>query len=252
MRIKTTQFAIAILFVSVTYGQTPAEENQEQVFQFAHIEGAPNLQEAATVIRMIGAFRYASLDTVQRSLTLRGTAGQIALGEWLVHELDQPDQSTAIHEYRSLRNDDEVRVFRLAHVQAAPDFQEVVTLLRTIGDMTRLFGYKAQRAIVLRGTREQIALAAWLLEELDQSENRQDIDQTPHEYRLSSGPENVVRVIFLKGGGTTRDIPATVTQLRAATGIHYLFAHNASRALALRGTAEQIALAQRLIQEWDR
>ncbi|MBI3681762.1 MAG: hypothetical protein HY235_15380 [Acidobacteria bacterium] len=261
MRAKAIQFLIAALLASVASGQPPAEVNLDRVFHFTHTETAQDLQEIATVIRAITDIRQASLDTAQKALALRGTASQIALAEWLFFELDwdpqalaQQSQNSARHEYR-LSGDDVVRVFYLTHTATVQDLQEVATLVRAMTEVRRLFTYNAPRAVVLRGTASQIALAEWLFFELDKPADRQALaqrsqDSATHEYRLSG--DDVVRVFYLTHIATVQDLQRVATQVRAMTEVRRLFTYNAPRAVVLRGTASQIALADRLIKEQDR
>ena len=267
MRTKAIKFVITALFASVASGQPPAEENLDRVFHFIHTETAQDLQEIATVIRSMADIRQASTDTAQRALALRGTAGQIALAEWLVNELDKPtnrqalapqSQNSAAHEYRpSGSGDDVVRVFYLTHTETAQELQEVATLVRSMADIRRLFTYNAPRALALRGTAGQIALAEWLVNELDKPTNRQALapqsqNSATHEYRLSGSGDDVVRVFYLTHTETAQRLQEIATQVRSMTEVRRLFTYNAQRALALRGTAGQIALADRLIKERDR
>jgi hypothetical protein len=107
---------------------------------------------------------------------LRGTAGQIALAEWLINELDQPipealaqqSPNPAAHEDRpSGTGDDVARVFYLTHAQTAQRLQEIATQVRSMTEVRRLFTYNAPRALALRGTADQIALADRLIRERD-------------------------------------------------------------------------------------
>jgi hypothetical protein len=79
----------------------------DRVLEFAHAETAPEFQAIATIIRSITDVRQVDANTAQRALLVRGTASQIALAEWLFHELDQPGKrpapqspNPATHEYR--------------------------------------------------------------------------------------------------------------------------------------------------------
>src|SRR5947207_826898 len=60
-----------------------------------------------------------------------------------------------------------VRVLRFTRTDTVPGFQEIATAIRTIADVRQLSVDTAPRALALRGTAEQIALAQWLFIELD-------------------------------------------------------------------------------------
>src|SRR5262249_1978721 len=128
--------------------------------------------------------------------------------------------------------------------------QEIATLTRSIGDIRRLFTYNAAKAVVSRGTTDQAALAEWLLRELDKPVKR--TDSTVHEFHLAAPPEDTVRVFYLPRSGTIQQFQEFVTWVRGTTQIRRVFTYNAPRAVAMRGTADQIASASRLIQERER
>jgi len=63
-----------------------------------------------------------------------------------------------------------VRVFHLTQGETRQNTQEIINLIRTNGGYSAdLFPYTARRAIALRGTPAQIALAEWLIGELDKA-----------------------------------------------------------------------------------
>src|SRR5438270_364759 len=149
MRSNAIKFAIAVLFASAASGRLSGEEILDRVFHFTHTETGQDVQEIATVIRGMTEIQQASADDAQRSLTVRGTAGQVAFAEWLFYELDkptnpqtlaQPRPQAATREYRLSNNGDEVvRVFYLTQTKTPQDLQEVATLVRSMAEIRRLF-----------------------------------------------------------------------------------------------------------------
>jgi hypothetical protein len=219
------------------------------------------------VIRSMTDIGQASLDIPQRTLAVRGKAGPVALAEWLFYELDkptnpqalaQPSPNSATHEYRlSDGGEDVVRVFYLKQPKTRQDLQEIATVVRSMADIRRLFTYSASMCMVLRGTAVQIALSEWLISELDkpaipQAVAQQSPNPAAHEYRPSGTRDDVARVFYLTHSQTPQRLQEIATQVRSMTELRRLFTCNAPRALALRGTAGQIALADRLIEERDR
>jgi general secretion pathway protein D len=63
--------------------------------------------------------------------------------------------------------DQVVKVFYLQNVTSVQEFQEIVTAVRSITDIRRMFTYNAQNAVMCRGTVDQIALAEKLFHDLD-------------------------------------------------------------------------------------
>ena len=104
-------------------------------------------QEIATDLRAITGISAAkgmtetevTIDGPRRTVTMRGTAGQIALGAWLIDALDKPGPNPGTREYRlpeseSARpawlpggRDDVVRVFYVTHAETPREIQELAT-----------------------------------------------------------------------------------------------------------------------------
>ena len=107
-------------------------------------------------MRGITDIQQVSVDAAQKSLVLRGSAGQVAPAEWLFYELDKPadrpalpleSQSPTTHEYRLPGGvDDVLRVFYLTHTGTPRELQEVATAVRSTADIRRLFTCNPSRA----------------------------------------------------------------------------------------------------------
>jgi hypothetical protein len=186
-------------------------------------------------------------------MVLRGTGQRISLAAWITDQLDQPADAAAPspHEYK-LPGDDVARVFELTYPETPQQLQEIVTLIRSIADIQRLFIYNQRRAVVLRATAERLSLAAWLVSELDKPLNGQAAagdTAASHEFRLSNDAQNLVRVFYLGSSQSPQDLSKVSAQVRANTGIRRLFVYNALGALAVRGSEGQVATAEKAIEE---
>jgi len=239
------RFLIMAFALSAAFGQT------NRVFQLTQDENKQELEEIATVLRGTGDIQQVSLDDIKRTLTVEGTAGQIAMADWLVRQMDLPanGEFSGLHQYRPpAGSDDVVRMFYLTHTSTAQQVQEIVTTVRSVADIRRVFVYNALNAVAVRGTGPQISLAAWLVDQLNQPASV--AAPAPHEYKLPG--DDMVRVFELTSPQTPQQLQEIVTLLRAVGDIPRLFLYNARRAVALRGTAEQVALAAWLVSELDK
>jgi type II secretory pathway component GspD/PulD (secretin) len=227
-------------------------QDRDRTFYLTHTPTVQQFQEVATVIRTIADIKQVSADNDQKSVTVRTTPGQIAMAEWLFNELDNPAAQTSVsHQYLVPGgSDDVVRVFYIATAPTTQDFQEISTLVRTIGNITRVFTYNAPKALVVRGTAVQIGLAEWLVKELEPKTS-----PSSAEYQVVPGDnphdENTVRVLYFTHTGTVQDFQKAATQIRTATNITRVFTYNRGRALAVRGTAEKVAMADSLAKNLD-
>jgi hypothetical protein len=65
------------------------------------------------------------------------------------------------------------------------------------------------------------------------------------------GNDDIVRVLRFNGVTTVQDFQKAATQIRNATQIKKVFTYNGLRAAAIRGTADQIAMAERMAMDLD-
>jgi hypothetical protein len=239
------RFLIMAFAVSVAFGQT------NRIFQLTQDENKQELEEIATVLRATGDIQQVSIDDINRTVTVDGTAGQIAMADWLVRQMDLPANGplSGVHEYRpAAGSDDVVRVFYLTHASTVQELQQIVTTVRSVADIPRVFIYNALNAVAVRGTNQQVSLAAWLVDQLNQPANV--AAPAPHEYKLPG--DDVARVFELTYPQTRQQLQEIVTLIRSIGDIQRLFLCNERRAVALRGTVEQVALAAWLVSELDK
>ena len=242
--------SVAVLLASAAAGQEPVVE---RVLYVRHAATLGDLREVAVVIRAVADIRDVSIDEAQKAVAVRGTPARIAMAEWLASELDQvrPGENPGPREYRVPGSaDGVVRIFWLVHAATPQDLQEMATLLRSTADIRYLFVYSAPKALALRGKASQIAIAAWLVDELDRA--RQDRAPGPHEYVVPGGADDVVRLFYLAHAGTPQELQRMATEVRRETNIARLFVNSAQRAVALRATASQVAQVERLMGELDK
>jgi len=141
-----------------------------------------------------------------------------------------------------------VRVFFLGHTE--PDrLIETITLLNVLTS-EQVFGDTEQLAIVLRGSAAGMELTANLLRALDGAPG--SFTGSP-EFRYSPprGGNDVVRVFYLANAATSQRIQPVCSSLRLMLGINKVFYLSRPAAIAVRGTADDIAAAEWLIQSLD-
>ena len=104
--------------------------------------------------------------------------------------------------------DQVVKVFYVTNATSVQEFQEIATAIRTVGDIRRVYTYNAQKAMVVRGTVDQVALADRLIRSLDKPKS-----------------EVVVELIFMEvNTARTRDLAAALaTAGTAGINIPLLF-----------------------------
>lgn len=103
--------------------------------------------------------------------------------------------------------DEVVKVFYVTNATSVQEFQEIATAIRTVAEIRRVFTYNAQKAMVVRGTVDQVALAEKLIHDLDKPK-----------------AEVVIDVIVMEtNSARTRDLAATIVSAGNA-GLNVPFA----------------------------
>lgn len=244
MRARLIVFALS---AAVAFGQ-----DASRVFHLHHIETAQDLNEFATVVRTIADIRDATTDPAEKTMFVRGSPSQIAIAEFLFTELDRqtvPDSVT--QEFRVSNNaDDIVRLFFVKNTATVQDFQEVATTVRTIAEIRRVFTCNAPRVLALRGTADQIAAAAFIVRELDQPADAKRTDS--RQYQMvdpANHGETDVRVFYLPYTSNVQQFQEVATVIRTIGEVRRIFTYNATRAMIVRGTSDQIALTAWMVNE---
>ena len=125
-----------------------------------------------------------------------------------------------------------------------------------MADIPYAFVYNKLEAIALRGTADQMALAAWLVDELNKPPR--DLTQASaskiaamHEYKVPGGSE-AVWLFYPANSGSLQRLQEIAVAVRSGADIKRVFINNAQKAVASRGTAAQLATAERLVREMDK
>ena len=240
------------LFAFAAWGQT-----SEKVFYFAHLDTPQAIEEVTNMMRAVGDIRDLMPDLAKRSLTVKGTADQIAAAAWLTAEMDKPGGATGTRDFAF--EDPKAPLMQVAylkHVDNPQDLQGVVNAIRAMVDIRRFFPMNQQKAIVMRGTAEQVKAADWLLGVLDQPAGVQTGRATPPDYRLPDENSNsrsglVVRVAALTHLDTPQAIQEIANVTRSIADIQRCFPVYSRRVLVMRGNDDQMALASWLLKQFD-
>jgi hypothetical protein len=130
-----------------------------------------------------------------------------------------------------------VKVFYLKNSKPGQELQEMATVVRSIAEMRRLVIYNQQRAIVIRGTAAQAALADWLIARLD------DQVTGTAEYRAQPVSDDVVHIFSTPYGTTMQQLNESASQIRKATQARQVFTYGPQRVIVLRGTPAMVTRA---------
>ena len=244
----TSKIFVGCLLATAAFAQTTGVDGS---FHFTSPQTPQSLQEAATILRTVADIPQVSLDASSATLTFHGPADKVAAGQWMLGELDRPGGETAMHEY-PMASGEVARVNFLTNVPNAQPMQEVLTVLRTVADLQKVFNFTSRQAIVLRGSEGTVAFSEWIVDQLNLPA-QQKPDATAREYTLTTNArsESAARVNYLTNVTTIRGIQEILSTLRTVGEIHKIFNYTNQRALILRGNDTDIARAEWLIQNLD-
>jgi type II secretory pathway component GspD/PulD (secretin) len=235
---------MAVALASAAFAQT-----NERVFQLAHIKTPQARQEMVNVLRTVGDGSDVSQDSAAGTITVNGTASQIALAAWLVGALDQAPDGGMPRSYTY--SDPRAPEVRIVYAPLAPNpqaLQELVNAVRSVSEIQRIMILNSERALAMRGSTEQVALAEWLVANLDKAAS-QSAGKAFVDYGAPFGPsQETVRLFSFPETAAPEALIQLMTDIRSQTGMPRVVACVAVRAITVRGTADQIAEAERLVR----
>src|SRR6185312_8592672 len=158
---------ITLLFAACVAAQTAT---QTQTFDLANKPGTHALEEATTILRVVGGLTHVSMDRDTSSVKSTGMPDELAMSGWIIRNLDQPSPSPDPYLVAG-KSDDGIRIFHLARAGASSPqaVQEVLTIVRTVGDIQKIFYYMDHSDLVVRGAANELGLAEFLIKAVDQT-----------------------------------------------------------------------------------
>jgi general secretion pathway protein D len=72
--------------------------------------------------------------------------------------------------------DQVVKVFYVTNATSVQEFQEIATAVRTVAEIRRVFTYNSQKALIVRGTADAVALTEALIHDLDKPKSEVVVD----------------------------------------------------------------------------
>jgi hypothetical protein len=258
MRIHTAALVVACLAALASFAQP---ELADRVFHFTNVTTPQGMQEITNAVRTVPEITQASFEAESKTLSIHTTPDRIALAEWIFLELDMPESAppadSQVDRYPGLTTPaDQMRVFRMAHPASPQAYQEEVNAIRTIPEITKVFPSSRLRQIVVRGDETQIAMAEWLFRRLDQPiapQGQTRAEQQLHAESLTSprsGSE--LRILYFANASSPQARQEIVNAIRTVPELTKVFPVNEQSAVAVRGTADRIALAEWLFALLDR
>jgi hypothetical protein len=252
MRTTLSQVAIAAMFATLGFSQTP-----DRTFYLTNMTSPAELNALTTAIRTIVHIQDISTDEPRHALVAHGTVDQMVATEWMVHQLDQPAGAAkpgASTDYRMAgENGETVRIFRLDPTMSNANLTAIVTAVRTVADVQQLFPFPGQGAFVARASLDKIEATDWMVRQLAPADGKAlTADSPTYPTRIGLRPEmedEAIRVFRMDPSATNAALTGMVTTLRTVGDIQRLFPFEAGKAVVVRTTANRMAVAEWLLHE---
>jgi type II secretory pathway component GspD/PulD (secretin) len=242
--------------------ETPSGPEVVKVFYLANAKTRQALNDDLTGVRTVTdvprLFVYSPLE----AMAARGPANKMTAAEWLIHEVDRPAgevQAPAVHTYgvampgpRTGETSNVMKVIFLAHAETQQAINDMITSMRTVADVTRLFAHSATKALMVCAAPENVAIGEWLFHELDQPP-AENLTAATYEVpvHVQGRPDEVVRVFHLAHATTQQQLTDLATTIRSTTGIPRIYTSSGPRAISLRGTLLATEQAGALVKQKD-
>ncbi len=143
------------------------------------------------------------------------------------------------------------RVFGFTSTPNPHSLQEVVEILRTIGDTQDLSVDTAAATITVHGDAGQLALAGWLIQSLD-------VPRAAQTTASAGGPEyeipgdGVVKVFYLAKPASPQQIQEVLAVLRVVVDAQKVLSYSAQDAIVVRCNRDKMKLVENLFDDLDR
>jgi hypothetical protein len=231
----------------------PAADAASGSYHFTTPQTASSIQEALTLTRVVGMVAQSSADFSTATVTFTGPEESVALAEWIMLQIDKATGDGALHEYR-LPSGDVARVVFVSNASKPQDMQELLTIIRTVADVQKIFLGSSNHALVMRAPEWQILFSQWIIDQLNVPAGQKP-DTTPREFTVG-GPDyrglgHGARVNFLATMARPQQTQELLTVLRTVGDVQKVFSYTSGHALVLRAGDTDLQRAEWLIQQID-
>jgi len=247
--------ALAVLCAPLALAQDAPPSSK--TLTFGHPVAPVEIQEVVNIMRSAAEIQKVTADNDRATITLTAPIAQVALSEWLFHQLDYSAEAhpsgAAQYQFDDPKNP-AVRVFYLANMSNAQQIQELVNVIRATAEIARITAYNRLHAIIARGSARQIELAEWVVAHLDLPGNPPvppPTAATAYECENIHDTGVAARIFYLHNVRQPQDRQEVVNTIRSITEIQRITIFNPDSAIVVRADNQQAAAAEWLIGHLD-
>jgi type II secretory pathway component GspD/PulD (secretin) len=246
-----------LLLIWILFGQAAPDNAQIlKTFYFRDGTSSRQLSEIITTLRQRLNLRYMIINTGVTGITVRETPERVAQAEKLLAQFELRDSSAAVAV--NSRQQDEVQTiqtFYLNDSSTQRDLVEIGTALRTLLNMRYVATNKNAKAIAIRDSSSQIAIAAKVIADLDpvrpgsvKASPVIDAGKTSESGRRDVG--GTERQISLSNAQTEEGIAEVVMALRTLLDNPRVEAKG--NTIIVRDSENNLLVAERIVADLDK
>jgi hypothetical protein len=210
----------------------------------ANVPTPQSVGELITILRTVADVQKILTLTSNHAIVLRGQDWGVEFAEWIIDQIDRPigqkpdptprEFTVGGPDFRGLGHG--ARLMFLANMTGQKQMQQVLTVLRTVDEVQKVFSYSATHALVFRTNDVDLQRAEWLIQELDATTGHPPGTTT---FTAPAG-DDVTRDFYL-GNATEEWVQSAVNSIRSEFKIGKIFYTTAPANIVVRGTTDKIA-----------
>jgi hypothetical protein len=205
---------------------------------------AQSVPQLITIVRTVADVQKVQILMSNHAIVLRSPEWQAAFAAWIIDQIDQPvkqkldptprEFTVGGPDYRGLGHG--ARVMFLANITGQKQMQQVLTVLRTVDEVQKVFSYEANHALVFRANDVDLQRAEWLIQQLDATTGHPPGTTT---FTAPAG-DDVTKEFYL-GNAPNEWVQSAVNIIGSELKIKKIFYTTAPANIVARGTTDQIA-----------
>jgi hypothetical protein len=250
---RSTSMRITLLTLVLALLAIPGNGQTDRTYYFTQPTSAKDMAAVTTTIRTVVDLQDIVPDEEHHALKAHGPVDKLLAADWLFQQLEHPGPPNAAAEYK-LTDDphqEVIHIFRVSPAASTADITALVTAIRTLADIQRLFPLADRKTIVGRESPEKLALADWMVRQLSPPEGEaptEDSPPYPTPAWPGSGPE-MARIWRMAPSTTAAQLTSTITAIRTIADLQRMFPFESSKALLAKGSVDRMAVADWIVHE---
>jgi hypothetical protein len=147
--------------------------------------------------------------------------------------------------------DSVTQVLSFSSADTPQTMQEITNAIRSIGELPQTSLQTASRSLTLQASQSSQALADWLFQQLDAPQSAPPQESQVDTYPGLTGSSDQLRIFRLAHPAGAQPFQEVVNAIRVLPELSKVFPCFSKTAIAVRGSGDQLALAEWLLKQFD-